>query len=39
MEIAENLEISVNTIERFLKENSTIHYVGLSKSGYWEIRE
>ena len=38
-EIAANLGVSVKTVERFLKENSTIHYVGSSKSGHWEIEE
>lgn len=35
--IAEQLGISVRTLQRIINDADTIHYVGHGKSGHWEF--
>ena len=38
-EMANAIGKTVKTVQRLLKDNPKIHYVGSSKSGHWEIEE
>ena len=37
--IAEELSISVRSLQRILNEMNNIHYVGKGRNGYWKVDE
>ena len=37
--IAENVGVSVKTIQRTMKEIANLRYIGSGNSGYWELKE